>query len=288
MFETDAGKPDGEAVARAEIARLHKIIEALMNRAERSAIVQVSDFSIFETAVVLEGQVRQRTEELQAALGENERINRALEEANRRLEVLSTTDALTGVANRRRFAEVLAAEWRRAQRSDAPLGAVMVDIDRFKLYNDRYGHLAGDACLRRVAATLAANVRGPSDVVARYGGEEFAAILPGACEADAQKVGERLRAAVARLAEPHAGMPLGIVTISVGTASTVPAPDGSPDRLLESADAALYRAKERGRNQVVGAGDGSTATAARSSREQAAVVLKLAAEPGTAPPARRP
>ena len=261
MFETEAGKPDGEAVARAEIARLHKIIEALMNRAERSAIVQVSDFSIFETAVVLEGQVRQRTEELQAALRENERINRALEEANRRLAVLSTTDALTGVANRRRFAEVLAAEWGRAQRSDACLGAVMVDIDRFKLYNDRYGHLAGDACLRRVAATLAANVRGPADVVARYGGEEFAAILPGARGEDAQKVGERLRAAVVLLAEPHDGTPLGIVTISVGTASTVPAPDVSPDRLLESADAALYRAKERGRNRVVGASEAITEAA---------------------------
>jgi diguanylate cyclase (GGDEF)-like protein len=250
MAGTDAGEPDGEAIARAEIARLRKIIEALMNRAERSATVQVSDFSAFETAVVLEGQVRQRTEELHAALQENERINRALEEANRRLEVLSTTDPLTGLANRRRFAEVLAAEWRRAQRSDVPLGAVMVDIDHFKLYNDHYGHLAGDACLKRVASALAANVRGPSDVVARYGGEEFSTILPGAGIADALRVGERLRAAVAELGEPHAGMPIGVVTISVGTASTFPAPEGNPDLLLLAADAALYRAKEQGRNRV--------------------------------------
>lgn len=250
MAGTDASQPDGEAAARAEIVRLRRIIEALMNRAERSATVQVSDFSVFESAIVLEGQVRQRTEELHAALQENERINRALEEANRRLEVLSTTDPLTGLANRRRFAEVLAAEWGRAQRSDVPLGAVMVDIDHFKLYNDRYGHLAGDACLKRVAATLAANVRGPADVVARYGGEEFSTILPGAGIADVLKVGERLRAAVADLGEPHLGMPIGLVTISVGTASTFPAPEGNPDLLLLAADAALYRAKDQGRNRV--------------------------------------
>ena len=253
MSEAGVVEPDGEAVALAEIVRLRKIIEALMNRAERTATVQVSDFGMFETAVVLEGQVRQRTEELHAALQENERINRALEEANGRLEVLSTTDPLTGLANRRRFAAVLAAEWSRAQRSDVPLGAVMVDIDHFKLYNDRYGHLAGDACLRRVAATLAAHVRGPIDVVARYGGEEFSAILPGADKAEALVVGERLRAAVADLAEPHVGMPLGIVTISVGTASTIPTLEGNPERLLETADAALYQAKQRGRNRAVGA-----------------------------------
>lgn len=285
MLEAGDVERDGVAVARAEIVRLHKIIEALMNRAERSATVQGSDFGMFETAVVLEGQVRQRTEELQAALQENERINRALEGANLRLELLSTIDPLTGLANRRRFAEALATEWGRAQRSLGPLGAVMVDIDHFKLYNDRYGHLAGDACLRRVAATLAENVRGPSDIVARYGGEEFSTILPGADQAEALHVGERLRAAVARLAEPHVGMPLGIVTVSVGAASIVPAPDGNPEALLEAADAALYQAKEQGRDRVVGASPGSTDAATRRRQERAADITDPAgagkvADPG--------
>ena len=256
-------QPDGQEVARLEIVRLRKIIEALMNRAERSASVEGSDFGLFETAVVLEGQVRQRTEELQAALHENERITRALEDANLRLELLSTTDALTGLANRRRFDEVLSTEWRRALRSHEPLGAAIIDIDHFKPYNDRYGHLAGDTCLRRVATALAANVRGPADLMARYGGEEFSAILPGAGRAEAQHVGERLRAAVASLAEPHLDMPLGIVTISVGTTSTVPGPDGLPDRLIGAADVALYRAKEQGRNQVVGTRIGPTDARAR-------------------------
>jgi diguanylate cyclase (GGDEF)-like protein len=257
VAKTDSSDPNGEAIARGEIVRLNKIIEALMNRAERSASVGNSDFGLFETAVVLEGEVRQRTAELQAALQENERMTWALEEANRRLELLSTIDPLTGLANRRRFAEVLAAEWSRALRSADPLGAVMVDVDRFKLYNDRYGHLAGDACLKRVALALSANVRAPSDLVARFGGEEFSIILPGADQAAALLVGERVRRAVAELAEPHLGMPLGIVTISVGTASTIPVPDGNADRLLDAADAALYQAKDGGRNQVVGVAAGS-------------------------------
>ena len=184
----------------------------------------------------LEQKVAERTEALQAA--------------NERLEALSTTDPLTGLANRRRLADVLDAEWRRAMRPGVPLAVAMIDIDHFKRYNDRYGHLAGDACLRRVAAALHESVRFDCDLVARYGGEEFAVVLPGADLEEAAVVAERMRAAVAGLREPHAGVAHEVVTVSIGVAAVVAAPDADPGRLLEAADARLYDAKRAGRNQV--------------------------------------
>src|SRR5262249_38062660 len=139
-----------------------------------------------------------------------------------RLAVLSITDPLTGLANRRRFDEVLSAEWQGAERRQSFIGAAMVDIDHFKLYNDRYGHLAGDHCLRRVTAALNESVRQGPDMVARYGGEEFAFILSGADYEVVQTVAERARAAVAALNEKHAGSGYGFVTVSIGIAAAVP------------------------------------------------------------------
>jgi diguanylate cyclase (GGDEF)-like protein len=175
---------------------------------------------------------------------------RALEEVNGRLALLSITDPLTGLANRRRFAETLEAEWARALRMHGALALVLIDVDHFKLFNDRYGHVAGDACLRRVAGALGQGVRAGSDLVARYGGEEFAVILPGIDTRMAQAMAERLRAAVAALAEPHAGAATGIVTVSAGVAAVLPSPRTSAEQLIRAADAALYRAKGAGRNQV--------------------------------------
>ncbi len=172
----------------------------------------------------------------------------ALAEANRRLEGLSIQDGLTGLANRRRFDEMLAREWRRAERSGSSIGLVMVDIDHFKRYNDHYGHLRGDYCLRAVAEALAASTRREIDITARYGGEEFVVILPGADLRLARGVAERGRAAVAGLEEPHEDSPFGIVTASLGVAALVPEPGMGPERLIELADAALYRAKREGRN----------------------------------------
>ncbi len=175
----------------------------------------------------------------------------ALEAANRQLERLSFLDGLTGIANRRRFDESLAREWRRAQREQAPLSVILVDIDFFKAYNDRYGHEAGDEILKRVAAALDGAVNRPADVVARYGGEEFVAVLPGTDADGAVRLGERLRAAVAELAIAHAGSAAGEhVTISVGVATAVPARDAAPEALVAAADRALYQAKRDGRNRV--------------------------------------
>ena len=174
---------------------------------------------------------------------------RQLALANRRLEELSTTDALTGLANRRRLEEVLAAEWLRARRSGDSLGLAILDIDHFKIYNDHYGHGAGDRCLQRVADGLRRNVR-DQDLPARYGGEEFAIVMPNTDVDAALQVAERLRLAVATLAEPHPLTPDGIVTISVGVAATKPTSDGLIENLLEQADVELYRAKRGGRNRV--------------------------------------
>lgn len=176
----------------------------------------------------------------------------ALELANRQLALLSITDPLTGLANRRRFNEVLEAEWLRALRAHAPMGAAMIDVDHFKLYNDHYGHLGGDDCLKLVAATLGDKLRQGIDLVARYGGEEFALILPGADFAAACQAAERARAAVAALRVPHAAASHGIVTVSIGVAALVPSPQGSAEQLFGVADAALYDAKQGGRNRVAG------------------------------------
>jgi diguanylate cyclase (GGDEF)-like protein len=174
----------------------------------------------------------------------------ALEHANQRLELLSHTDALTGMANRRRFNEALDAEWLRALRHEHPLGLIILDIDFFKLYNDTYGHQGGDACLQLVATALNTGRRGGSDLVARYGGEEFVLLLADTDLQNTLLVAERVRAAVQALAEPHSGSTHGIVTVSAGVTSLVPTPRAKPADLVNAADAALYDAKRRGRNCV--------------------------------------
>jgi diguanylate cyclase (GGDEF)-like protein len=175
----------------------------------------------------------------------------ALAETNQRLEVLSLTDPLTGLANRRRFADVLAAEWERGVRNGTPLAVAMIDVDHFKSYNDRYGHLAGDRCLRRVAGALSESVRAASDLVSRYGGEEFALILPGATRRIALPTLERARLGVTALREINEQSPSGFVTISAGLAATVPSDSDTPQHLIALADEALYDAKRQGRNRIV-------------------------------------
>jgi len=167
------------------------------------------------------------------------------------LERYANQDGLTNIANRRRFDLVLDAEWRRAIRDEKPLSLLMVDVDSFKQYNDRYGHRDGDECLRRVAGAMAQTLTRPGDLLARYGGEEFAVILPGTNLEGARLMGERLRDAIADMNIPHAPQDgARRVTISVGCASAWPNQNQTYHQLLQTADDLLYAAKKAGRNCV--------------------------------------
>jgi diguanylate cyclase (GGDEF)-like protein len=176
----------------------------------------------------------------------------ALAVANERLERLSVTDPLTGLANRRRLSDVVDSEWWRAVRPGLPLAIAIIDVDHFTAYNDVYGHLAGDRCLQRIAAAISECVR-TMDLVARHGGESFVVVLPTVDEEVGQIIAERIRDAVVALEEPHERSPFGFVTVSVGLVSVVPSWDGSPQALMDEADQRLSLAKQRGRNLVVAA-----------------------------------
>jgi diguanylate cyclase (GGDEF)-like protein/PAS domain S-box-containing protein len=175
-----------------------------------------------------------------------------LKEANERLERLSTSDGLTGVANRRCFDQTLQREWTRLQRTKDPLSLIMCDVDFFKLYNDAYGHQGGDDCLKAVAQALQDSARRGGDCVARYGGEEFAVIMPVTEEKNAVHVAEKIRQAVEKMAIAHSKSSVAPhVTLSLGVATVVPDDLETPQSLIKRADEALYRAKSSGRNCVV-------------------------------------
>jgi diguanylate cyclase (GGDEF)-like protein/PAS domain S-box-containing protein len=174
-----------------------------------------------------------------------------------KLEALARLDGLTGLANRRQFDESLREEWQRAAREQAPASLLLIDVDHFKRYNDRYGHQAGDACLKKVAGVIASQARRPVDRAARYGGEEFALLLPGADAAACEQAGERIRDGLRALALPHTGNPRsGHVTVSLGGATGWPTSDraGDPSSLVAAADRALYAAKRAGRDRLMMAG----------------------------------
>lgn len=177
-------------------------------------------------------------------------LTRKLDAANQELTRLTSLDGLTGLSNRRHFDETLMREWRRAARYKRPLALALIDVDHFKLFNDTYGHLAGDECLKSVASALQAVSRRPSDLVARYGGEEFAFISPAASAEDAAALARTICATLQAQARPHMRSPLGVLTASMGVATLVPGKDDSPDTLFRLADQALYEAKHKGRNRV--------------------------------------
>jgi diguanylate cyclase (GGDEF)-like protein len=167
------------------------------------------------------------------------------------LEELAHVDALTGIANRRRFGEAIEVELRRCQRNKIPLSLLMIDIDHFKQYNDHYGHGMGDLCLSRIASTLASNLGRAADLVARYGGEEFAVVLPASDLTGALQIAERLRAAVSAEKIPHAALGAEAhVTLSIGIATVIPDNQTTVLALIEEADKNLYAAKAAGRNRV--------------------------------------
>lgn len=204
------------------------------------------------------GLLRWRTHALQRRQSEMERLvaqrTEELRQANEHLSRLSYSDALTGLANRRCFDEALAQEWRRARRQHSPLALLIADIDAFKRYNDMLGHPSGDACLKQVAAVFQQATGRAGDLAARYGGEEFVVLLPGATLDAARALAEQLRAACEALAIPHPDSPVApVITLSLGAASCVPAQGAEGAdmaALMAEADAALYRAKQQGRNRV--------------------------------------
>ncbi len=190
-------------------------------------------------AMVLEGLVEKRTEELLLA--------------NKKLEKLATEDGLTGVHNRRSFDYLLDIECRRSARAKQPVSLLMIDIDYFKQYNDLYGHLSGDQCLRTIATILQITCARASEVAARYGGEEFSVILPNVNYLDAERLANKLRDLIQKQAIVHADSSVSpYVTVSIGVATAMPPYNLSPEKLLQHADKYLYNAKSAGRNCVVG------------------------------------
>jgi len=179
-------------------------------------------------------------------------LKRQLEEANAGLQRLSTEDGLTGLANRRAFDLRLHLEWQRACDAEAEVSVLLLDVDHFKAYNDRFGHPKGDALLKLIASALAKCVHRPSDLIARYGGEEFVALLPATPATGALLLGEKMRLAVERLGVLRGNdQPTGpVVTISIGAATVRAAKGTNPADVVAFADEALYRAKASGRNQV--------------------------------------
>ncbi|HVT56954.1 MAG TPA: diguanylate cyclase [Thermoanaerobaculia bacterium] len=223
-------------------------------------IHRLAQHRLRQRATALERLVHQRTEELS--------------EANRQLAAMASTDALTGLANRRQLQEALEREIRRSARSESELAVILFDVDHFKGYNDTLGHVNGDECLRQVGLALRGAATRAADVVARYGGEEFAVLLPGTSAQAAWRIAEAMRQSILKLAIPHPGSPVaGCVTLSAGVAGVVPGAGLTPDQLIEEADQALYRAKKSGRNRIVLAKPAVAAEAA--GRKRATVAAKL-------------
>ena len=192
-------------------------------------------------------QLKRNTEELELRIYQR---TADLEQLNLQLAELSITDGLTGIANRRHLDEMLEYLWAQAKRDHQPMALLMIDVDWFKKYNDHYGHLAGDGCLKAIAGLLRHHTRRMGDLAARYGGEEFVVIAVNTDQEAAHHFAEKLRQAVEALKIPHALSPFGVVSVSIGVAVGYPDAKWSTEELLSVADEAMYRAKSHGRNQV--------------------------------------
>jgi len=187
-------------------------------------------------------------------ISERKRTEDKLLSLQKELQDLSFKDSLTGIANRRRFDALMADEWKAARRDQRPLSVLMIDIDFFKSYNDHYGHIQGDECLRRVAKALGAGALRPRDFLARYGGEEFVLVLPDTDHPGAERVAARCRQALLAEQIPHANSAVSpLVTVSIGVGTKIPRVDDPVLPFIEQVDRALYRAKEAGRDAVVAA-----------------------------------
>ncbi len=194
-------------------------------------------------------ELERKTRELDAKIAQLEEVQLELERSNHKLQRLSAIDGLTGLANRRCFDETLLKEWKRAQRNEKPLSLIIIDIDFFKPYNDFYGHVAGDAALKKVAIAIEAPLQRPIDLACRYGGEEFTVILPNTDSEGAELVVKRIQKSIADMSIEHEASTISdILTASMGVVTVVPGKDELPSNILEVADIALYRVKESGRS----------------------------------------
>jgi diguanylate cyclase (GGDEF)-like protein len=218
----------GPLMLIADASMLHRIVV-------EQIFVAVALFTTFPVAALLE---------------EREALQLSLLKSEQRYRELATADALTGLANRRGFDERLESEWQRAIRAHESVAILLMDVDLFKSYNDIYGHIGGDECLRCIASVIAGALQRSSDRASRFGGEEFAVILPNTELDRALVVAENIRRAVAAMNIPHPCNPHGAQTISIGVAAAIPLQGESAVSLLTQSDHALYRAKDLGRNRV--------------------------------------
>jgi diguanylate cyclase (GGDEF)-like protein len=203
------------------------------------------------SAPIVKARVKNHLE-LKRHRDELKKLTVELDKKNQELNMLARKDALTGLANRRYFDEVLDAEIKRATRSRQLLSLILCDVDFFKSYNDHYGHVAGDRCLQAIGKILRQNFKRISDLPARYGGEEFAVIFPDTPPGNAGQLAEKLRQEIITLAVPHAfSAAAEFVTLSFGVVEALPIRERNADWFINAADKALYQAKENGRNQVV-------------------------------------
>ncbi|MBH8564171.1 diguanylate cyclase [Nostoc sp. CENA67] len=224
---------------------LYVAIKTALNRYEREQFLSSMLEEMKDKLITVDG-------ELSIDTIHQSMLYKQMQAANLELQRLVNLDDLTQIANRRRFDECLHAEWHRLKREQMPLSLILCDIDFFKRYNDTYGHLAGDDCLRQVATALKSVVQRPADLIARYGGEEFVVILPNTKHQGAIHVARTILQAVRNLAIPHAESSVSKhVTISVGVVSIIPNLDLSPQDLMAAADKALYAAKQQGRDRVI-------------------------------------
>lgn len=232
-------------VAYLAVGNMYMIFYAAVTLLQIVAVLGLTRSQYQQTKRLLE-----QDEEKTALVGSLELAREEMELVNQYLETLSKTDALTGIPNRRAFDLASAREWRQSAREQAPLSLLMIDVDNFKAFNDRYGHQAGDTCLREIAGVIARAVRRPGDMVARYGGEEFAVILPNTERVGAEKIAADILQSVSGRALAHEASIFGHVTISIGAACLYPQPDSAVEQLTALADEALYIAKRDGRNRV--------------------------------------
>ncbi|HEY9628417.1 MAG TPA: diguanylate cyclase [Coleofasciculaceae cyanobacterium] len=200
----------------------------------------------------LQKQLQAQNEMLQRQVRDRQMVEEALQIANQKLLHLVNTDELTHLANRRRFDDYLAYEWRRMMREQQPLSLIFCDIDFFKQYNDAYGHLKGDACLQSIAAVLKATAKRTADLPARYGGEEMVVILPNTPALGALQVAQEIQSSIQQLQISHMGSPVSpYVTLSFGIATLMPSAGLAARHLIAAADAALYQAKSEGRDRII-------------------------------------